>query len=255
MNRSLELPMNMFENVSPITLFNESLYIVSMIDISEHHRRRVLERLFFHDIINTSGALQGLVSILKDDVPEDIKPEMEFVEDAFKGLVEEIIEQKLISDAENNELTTEDITFQSQEIIQTVVKLYEKHEVAQNKSIKISDDSENIFFKSDYVLLKRVLSNMVKNALEATKISDCVEIGCRRISIEEKYIEFWVWNKEYIPKDIQSQIFKRFYSTKGKNRGMGTYSMKLFGEKYLSGKVGFETSEEFGTKFYLRLIN
>lgn len=39
-------------------------------------------------------------------------------------------------------------------------------------------------------------------------------------------------------------VFKRYFSTKSKSgRGIGTYSMKLFGERYLGGKVGFYCSE------------
>mgnify|MGYP006293419399 CR=1 len=37
-------------------------------------------------------------------------------------------------------------------------------------------------------------------------------------------------------------LFKRSFSTKGVGRGIGTYSMKLFGEKYLKGKVDFKNS-------------
>jgi sensor histidine kinase regulating citrate/malate metabolism len=36
-------------------------------------------------------------------------------------------------------------------------------------------------------------------------------------------------------------------------RGIGTYSMKLFGEKYLKGKVWFTSSAENGTSFFFEL--
>ena len=50
------------------------------------------------------------------------------------------------------------------------------------------------------------------------------------------------------------RIFQRYYSTKGEpGRGLGTYSMKLFGEQYLGGEVRFDTSESEGTVFSLRL--
>jgi sensor histidine kinase regulating citrate/malate metabolism len=50
------------------------------------------------------------------------------------------------------------------------------------------------------------------------------------------------------------RIFQRNYSTKSDSgRGLGTYSMKLFGETYLGGKVDFTSSESEGTTFHLRL--
>jgi sensor histidine kinase regulating citrate/malate metabolism len=50
-------------------------------------------------------------------------------------------------------------------------------------------------------------------------------------------------------------MFKRSFTTKGIGRGLGTYSMKLLGEKYLKGKVGFESSKQNGTTFYIEIFN
>lgn len=56
-----------------------------------------------------------------------------------------------------------------------------------------------------------------------------------------------------MPKDVQYQVFQRSFSTKGHNRGLGTYSMKLITEKYLGGKIGFVSNETEGTKFFIKL--
>jgi sensor histidine kinase regulating citrate/malate metabolism len=62
-----------------------------------------------------------------------------------------------------------------------------------------------------------------------------------------------VHNQGFIPKDVQLQIFQRSFSTKGEGRGIGTYSMKLLGEKYLKGKVRFESLDKNGTTFYIEI--
>jgi sensor histidine kinase regulating citrate/malate metabolism len=50
--------------------------------------------------------------------------------------------------------------------------------------------------------------------------------------------------------EIANRIFQRNFSTKAQaGRGVGTYSMKLFGEKILGGKVSFTSSREDGTVF------
>jgi sensor histidine kinase regulating citrate/malate metabolism len=49
------------------------------------------------------------------------------------------------------------------------------------------------------------------------------------------------------------QVFMRSFSTKGVQRGLGTYSMKILGEQYLGGKVDFETNPKNGTTFYIDL--
>jgi sensor histidine kinase regulating citrate/malate metabolism len=54
-------------------------------------------------------------------------------------------------------------------------------------------------------------------------------------------------------KDVQLQLFQRSFSTKGKGRGLGTYSIKLLTENYLKGKVRFETRRESGTTFFIKI--
>ena len=90
---------------------------------------------------------------------------------------------------------------------------------------------------------------MLKNALEDINNAQSVTLGCNE---EENEVELWVHNQGYMLKEIQHQIFQRSFSTKGKNRGLGTYSMKLL-SSILKGKVKFSTSEEKGTKFSLML--
>jgi len=102
---------------------------------------------------------------------------------------------------------------------------------------------------SDRVLLLRVLCNLVKNALEASRAGETVTIGCAK---QDGQIEFWVHNAGAMPRDVQLQVFQRSFSTKGQGRGLGTYSIKLLTERYLQGHVSFATSPEAGTTFRVR---
>jgi sensor histidine kinase regulating citrate/malate metabolism len=63
-----------------------------------------------------------------------------------------------------------------------------------------------------------------------------------------------VWNGGAIERSVASQIFKRSFSTKpGRGRGLGTFSMKLFGERYLGGVVSLHSTERDGTTFSITL--
>ena len=65
-----------------------------------------------------------------------------------------------------------------------------------------------------------------------------------------------VHNDGVIPREVQLQIFQRSFSTKGgEGRGVGTYSVRLFTENYLRGRVGFHSIEGSGTTFGLTLPN
>lgn len=96
----------------------------------------------------------------------------------------------------------------------------------------------------------RVLINMVKNAMEAVSRGEHIIL---KANDEKENIRFSVYNNTYIPRKIQMQIFQRSYSTKGNNRGVGTYSMKLLGENYLKGHVDFVSRKKEGTTFYIDL--
>ena len=53
--------------------------------------------------------------------------------------------------------------------------------------------------------------------------------------------------------EVRLQVFQRSFSTKSPSRGLGAYSMKLIGERYLKGEVSFTTSQRDGTEFSITL--
>lgn len=248
-----EQNINLSIHVAPLQVQGEMFFVVSFADNSDSVRKRMLEQTFFHDIINTAGALKGIVGLLKDDVPEKIKPEVEFVEKAFKSLVEEIQSQKYMIDAENKQLVLQLTKSETSGILKSVSKLYEGHDVAISKTLILDDHCVNMHIYTDQRLLRRILGNMVKNALEASDDGGAVTLGCSTEKDGNEWLIFWVHNDQYMDDRVQNLVFQRSFSTKGTGRGLGTYSMKLFGETFLKGKVGFFTNQGQGTTFYIKL--
>jgi len=232
--------------------FNQKPYTLFTInDISSDKRRRMLERIFFHDILNISGSIEGVVELLKTmDDANEIREMINLASDATRQLNEEIITQRELLAAENNELKSHPANLSTAYIIELSINSIKNHQVAEGKNIEISPQSENLIIKTDKVMLIRVLVNMIKNALEATLKNTTVEIGCKKA--DEKCV-FWVHNQTFIPNHIQLQIFQRSFSTKGEGRGIGTYSMKILTENYLGGKIGFTSTEDQGTTFFVGL--
>jgi signal transduction histidine kinase len=92
---------------------------------------------------------------------------------------------------------------------------------------------------------------MLLNALEASDGEPAVKF---QIETADTNVIFSVWNRQAIAPHIAPRIFQRNFSTKsGSGRGLGTFSMRLFGETYLKGQVSFVTSEDQGTTFSLTL--
>jgi signal transduction histidine kinase len=234
---------------SPITLNDEHFYIFSVEDISNEKRRVALERIFFHDVLNIAGGLSGLLAVLKAGTdPEETRNLIDMSEEASRNLIEEIMLQRQIIAAENNDLVVNPENIKSYEFLLSVVSKIRFHNSSAGKKIIIDDKSADFEFRSDRILLQRVIINLLKNALEATTEDGIVTIGCSNLNHKNL---FYVCNSGVMPREVQLQIFQRSFSTKGKGRGIGTYSIKLLTEKYLNGKVSFVTNESEGTRFTL----
>lgn len=232
---------------SPFQLDGEELIIFSITDISNEKRRESLERIFIHDLLNSAGGISGLSAILKDmNDPSDIKDIADTIQWAANNLIEEIQTQREIGSAEKGDLIPQFNSLDTLEVLKELKKLYNNHQINRGKPIVIDPDSEQHILITDKVLLKRILGNMIKNALEVNIPNDCITLKCIKKGEE---IRFFVHNNSHIPIEVQSQLFKRFYSTKESGRGIGTYSMKLFGEKYLKGKVWYTSLPDKGTTF------
>lgn len=225
--------------------------IFAINDISHEKRRQNLERLFFHDVLNSAGGISDLSKILQDvNSPEEMMEIAEIIKRAADSLIYEISSQRQILAAERGELKMTVSEIDTFSILSELKNTYERQEMAAKKMIQIDDSSENHIIKTDPALLRRVLGNMVKNALEASLPGAFITVSSKK---KQKKIQFSIHNNVYIEPDIQLQIFKRSFSTKGTGRGLGTYSMKLLGEKFLGGKVRFTSTQESGTTFYFEI--
>ena len=236
---------------TPYKINDEIFSVVSVFDISNEKRRKSLEKIFFHDVLNSAGGISSLSELLLDSTleKEDIEV-IKLINNESSKLIQEIKYQKDMNSAEEGDLQ---ISYQKKnikELIEELVGVYRNHVLAKDKVIEIDGEIPDIGIITDIVLLRRVLGNMIKNALEAVKKGQRVIVLC---TDEGKYVKFAVNNTTYIERDIQLQIFQRSFSTKGEGRGLGTYSMKLLGENYLKGKVYFKSDKNDGTTFFFEV--
>jgi signal transduction histidine kinase len=230
---------------TPFRWRGEALALVVAVDISNEKRRKVLERIFFHDILNTAGAISGLAELLVDGILTLDEAKDNLMESA-RILVEEIRCQRELLAAENNELAVTPTPLHSRQFLEMVVLTYRNTPLGREREIQIAPGVCEIIFSNDERLLGRVIGNLVKNALEATTVGGTVTLGC---SVEGGEISFSCNNSVVIPREIQLQIFNRSFSTKEPGRGIGTYSIKILTERYLKGRVAFTSNADGGTTF------
>ena len=232
---------------SPLSWQPGQVIIVVAADISHSKRRQVLERVFFHDILNTAGTINQIAEMLLHGIL-DFENAKKDLWQASQMLVREIKGQSDLFSAENDELQVNFGLVLLQELLESVAALYRNNELALGRRIIIKEETPGLLLLSDGSILTRILGNLLKNALEASNPGETVTLGCRR---EETDIVLWCHNEGVLTREVQLQIFRRSFSTKGEGRGVGTYSIKLLSEKYLQGRVEVASNLNSGTVFTL----
>lgn len=242
--------LDLLVRVTPLDVRGEPFLILSALDISHEKRRQALERVFFHDITNTAGGINGLAGLIHA-VPSEAtaRKYSPLLAAASRSLLDEIATQSQLSAAEHGELAVRPQLFRATPLLEELVALCGAHPVGQGRHVKIADDSENVLLHTDRVLLMRVLANLVKNALEAELVGSTVTLRVMRSGND---VVCEVRNPAVMPRAVQLQLFQRSFSTKGVGRGLGSYSVRLLAERYLRGSVSFESAPGVGTVLRVR---
>ncbi|MFH1776856.1 MAG: HAMP domain-containing sensor histidine kinase [Candidatus Omnitrophota bacterium] len=245
-------PVNIMENFieTVVIFFFGFLIVIVTVYLLEkivelERKRQDLERIFFHDILNITTGINLIAELLvKNKV--NVEDSSAAIYNSSKILIDEIENQRDMILAESDRLKIKLSPLQSNPFLLAIVQIYKNHKSAGKKQIILSPDTQDVGFISDNNMLKRVMGNLLINALEASEDGQTVTLGCRSTSTR---ISFWCHNNTYIPKEIQKKLFKKIYSAKGKRRGIGTYSIKILTEKYLRGKVTCVSTQTNGTTF------
>lgn len=234
---------------APLEFHGHHFSILSLVDISDKRRREALEKICFHDLLNTLTCIKGVLSVMKGEDVEDQAGLCAMLERMTLGSIDEITTLRLLEQAKQKELKIHLETLESGAFLDLMQKTLQSHPMAEGKHLKIAEGRLERSFETDRQLLSRIVGNMTINALEATETGGCVTLGCQAA---DSGLGFSVHNDRHIPHAVQQQIFQHNASTKGHGRGMGTYSIKLLSE-VLGGEASFRSSEAEGTTFSLLL--
>lgn len=232
----------------PMELQGKYFQLLYLQDITQQQHRAALERSFFHDMNNMLFGLAGASEMLAMETPQS--QFLPMMEQAIHRLRQEMDIQRQLMRSKDCSISTRWIPVNVSIILNELGQFFQQHPACRGKNLIIREPKQEEEIVSDRSLLFRILGNMITNALEASRQGDTVKVWVER----NKGLSFYVWNRQYIPKDLSRRIFQRNYSSKGGDgRGFGTYSMKLFGEQILGGYVTFNSTEREGTVFQISL--
>lgn len=239
--------MDLRVTATPCTMRGEEYYILAIADIGIEKRKVALERAFFHDLIGTATTL-NLTMDLVDDGTSVVDEEWPMMRKLTLSILDDSLAQRDLAAAERGELTVRSEPIEALGLLEEVAAQLRAESIAGGKTITLR--GEVCALNSDERLLRRTLFNMLKNALEAEPQGSDVQAGAELV---DGSVRFWAHNAAAMTREVQLGVFQRSFTTKGAGRGLGTYSMRLLGEKYLGGRLWFESSAEDGTTFYISL--
>jgi PAS domain S-box-containing protein len=123
-------------------------------------------------------------------------------------------------------------------------------EIPENIQVSCRVEADVKLVKSDADFLRRVLGNLISNAVQAMpdggelSVHAYREISDVAITVADSGVG--------IPKSIQDTLFTPLFTTKSKGQGFGLAVVKRLTEA-LGGNVTFESEEGTGAKFTVRL--
>lgn len=123
---------------------------------------------------------------------------------------------------------------------------------ARKKSTSIMFESpEKVICHGEELLCLSMISNLLKNAVEASPEQEKVHV---RLSQNDENVKVEIHNFGVIPEEIRTTFFEK-YTTFGKNSGtgIGTYSARMMAETQ-GGRIEFSSSPEKGTTLRITLI-
>nr|WP_255478683.1 ATP-binding protein [Rufibacter sp. XAAS-G3-1] len=112
---------------------------------------------------------------------------------------------------------------------------------------------EPVYVRADENQLIRIFNNLLLNALQAVPSSRTPEIKVTLELVSPQWALVAVQdNGTGIPEEVQPKIFIPNFSTKYTGSGIGLAVVKK-GVEAIGGSIWFETEENVGTTFFLKL--
>ena len=218
-----------------------------------------------HDIRTPINGICGMIDVA-DHYAEDMKKQTECrakIKEASHLLLELINEVLDMSKLESDEVILEEIPFNLNSISEEILGVIEQMATEQNIRI-LWEEKEVTHWNliGSPVHVKRILMNILSNAVKYNKENGYVYISCREIPSEQTAMT----TLEFVCRDtgigmteaFQKRIFEPFAQehagsrTKFAGTGLGMPITKKLVEK-MGGTISFESKEGTGTTFVIRI--
>ncbi|MBL4745284.1 MAG: ATP-binding protein [Flavobacteriaceae bacterium] len=229
-----------------LELINQKYQLVTISDVSSVLLKEQLDKEYFERMGSQISMLQKQFEVLNKTALEDSDNEIELYASVTDGIIqlkESTSFHQCFSEAKNKTLLVMHEKLQSVVFYDRLVKDFSERCTKKGVRLEKGLEFDDFTFYSDGRILYNALVALLENALRASTEKEGIVISLSKL---KENLVFSVHNQAIIPDHVKSQVFRE-------GKGLGTYSSKLFIEKYLKGTVYFTSVEGLGTTFYLEL--
>lgn len=232
-------------------LYNDSqanLVLVALTDASTKKRNTVYEEQLFTMLLDRLSSIYSacsLISELDDKTSSEVILSMEAT---LSYILRHVQNSFLLKKAETETLEACIWPLLVNEVLGCIDKTVASESI--DDFVIYNKTRAHTTVVADRDLLIAAISELIKNALEYREDKKVVV----KVTEQVSSVTFLIQNAAVLDDQSRFQIFQRSYTTKDKKgRGLGTYMARIYVEQVLGGKVGFKSSKEFGTVFFIRL--
>lgn len=219
-----------------------------------------LTHMIIHDLNNPLTGVLGNLQLLQMDLGDALSAEQKTdIENALLscGDMKKMIDNLLdINKIEEGQIKLHSENFNLDEAVREVVERMLVTSRLENKTILLESGGKAFGISADKELIKRVIANLINNALKHTPAGGVIQI---EVSLNEDEHIFYTRVKdsgEGIPKDYLGKIFDKFVQVEDRKarmgRGLGLTFCKLAVEAH-GGKIWAESELGRGSVFTFTL--
>jgi PAS domain S-box-containing protein len=200
-----------------------------------------------HDIRNPLQAISGDLYLIREELRS--MPKSEAMEESVEAIEENTAYiNKIVSDLQDytRPLTPNIVEINIKDLINSTLIVVN---IPENIKTEVTIQ-ENLSLKVDPTYLRRALTNLTTNAVQA--MPNGGKLTIKVLSNKDRTIISVKDSGVGIPEEAKPNLFKPLFTTKPKGQGLGLAVVKRLTEA-LGGTVTFESQEGKGTKFIIEL--
>ena len=213
---------------SSITIQDKRFRIIALNDISHELDEREIDswvrftRVLTHEMMNSltpvTSLSESLLTLPGARQDEELRQGLETIHTTGKGLVNFVMSYRKLTRLPSPEPTLFDV----RPFLERMVQLAKHQHLSPNVRITLEKVSEDLMAFADESMMTQVMTNLLKNAVQAIGKTEEGEIRLRAYVDAQDIIRIEVANNgPKIAPEIAAQMFIPFFTTKEEGSGIG----------------------------------